>query len=189
LRFDGRAAVAVLLASFAAGCQYGTLSPEDFELEYGAFSSVPYVGQSLFSPGPAAELRGRLESLLGGRIRATTVTVYANRVMLRAFDPRHPEELNTYFYADGELQKPQPFPASATSAREAFDLEEIPLDRLPEMVERTRREFSKLRGVTPYVAIGRSGARSSLRITVYCSAPRGSGHLEFDTQTRLLGRQ
>jgi hypothetical protein len=185
-----RLAVALAALAVLAGCQQGTLSPEQFQRDFGDYSAVPLVGRSLFSATGAAEIAPLLERELKGRVRATSLVLYANRISLEAFDPLRPTEINRYVFGDGDLLWTQAEPVPPDAAQRAFELRAVPFLLLPNLVDRARAEFRDLRGVTPSVVIARSplGDRE-LSIGVYCNAPRGNGWMSFDVHGRLLGRR
>jgi hypothetical protein len=184
-----RAGAALLGLCVLAGCRWGTLSPQEFEADYGSLSAVPLVGASYFAKENAEALPAEIERALGGNVRALSIVVYPNNVTLEAFDPRRPDELNMYFFRDGALWSTQPRTVAEDSEQKAFDLREAPFSRLPELVTQARAEFKKLRGITAYATVQRAwGGARDLRVSVHCNAPRGSGWLEFDARGRMLGK-
>jgi len=110
--------------------------------------------------------------------------------MLEAFDPKAPEELNDYYWMDGRLGTPRPRTAAAQDTARAFDLRDVKFGLLPELVEQARRQFPKLRGITPYAVVSRSRtAPHDLEIDVYCNALRGSGTVTFDRNGAMRSRR
>jgi len=130
-----QAGVSALLLVALSGCQWGTISPEQFEARYGVSPGQVSAAQSqpnerlLFSVAELQSMFGKLKDLKGERpLRLVRLTVHHSHATIWMEKPGSEAELFEYAYRRGELSGPRSRPGPGAGF---FEAEDVPLEKLP----------------------------------------------------------
>lgn len=142
-----------------------------------------------FAAGPAA--LDALQQRLGGPLEILKVVVYSDSVKIEARDPRQPTHVDSYDYADGKLEGPEPVAVGRNERQlraRVFPLAAADLARLGELLPRALAEVGAENGRVDHITLEReerdswtsdstSWTRPFFRVQVI--GPRSGGYVEF----------
>jgi hypothetical protein len=174
------ALVLSLAFAAAAGCQCGTLTPEEIDRRY------PLARQIHLSRNGIDALHARLRERLGADVRARYVLIADRTAVIEAQDPRAPGNLDRYELDGAELSvSPISLELGAEETIEdglfGFDAE------LLGTIVKVTRAATATAGVedghVASVSLRRSGGR--VLITVSVEGPRRRAELSFDAAGEL----
>lgn len=151
-------------------------------------SDAPSHGGA-FAAGPAA--LDSLQQRLGRPLEILKVVVYSDYVTIEVRDPRQPAHVDSYDYADGKLEGPEPVVVGRNQRQlraRLFPLAPADLARLPELLPRAVAEVSAENGRVDHITLEReereswvsdstSWTRPFFRVQVI--GPRSGGYVEF----------
>ncbi len=127
--------MALLLAAGLCGCQWGTITPEQFEARYGASPGEVRAKDRkanerlLFSVAELQVMLGKLRELKGDRpLRLARLVVNHSHAKVVMEKPGSETELFEYEYRRGELTGPT---SERHRGRAFFEAEEVSLEKLP----------------------------------------------------------
>jgi len=150
-------------------------------------TSQEMSGPSLLSPGllkPAfAALRAKADD------RWLRVEIRPREIVLQAEDPNNPGAVLEYHYRDGKVGDAEhaTLRGKGQLADNLFDASEVKLETIPALVREAVRRVDPEHGSVDLVLVRRNLPESSdIRLRVYVSSPRWSGHLEADRNGQPL---
>ena len=141
--------------------------------------------QSNLLEGPgAAELVKKYQKKLGTPIRAVEFNIFSNHATLTAQDPKQPKHLDEYPYRDGTVESGRAVPTDPYRGKldqHLFQVEDLPLARLPALVTLAKSKLALENGKVSHVIIRREGGKQSgVTLRVYISSARSGGSVVFD---------
>lgn len=182
-------AVAIALALTAlSGCT-----------ERGAYASArrtevletPADGSSLFGHDEFTRAITRLESKSGPlrSLRALEVSLYADKLVLQAQDPKNPQIVQQFEVRSGGVVGPVPVKLQGPGRLDdnLFPLGDANLDSIPELVSTAVRKVDGERGRARYVIVRRNLPTDwDVRIRVFVSSPKRDRQIDADATGRLI---
>jgi len=146
-----RALVLVVASGIAAGgCSAGTTSKKDFEAEWG----LEIGTEDLFGGADSPDLVKEFAAKLGARpIRAKSLTIYPSYAVLEAQDPKKQDKVDSYTYRDGTVGGAVPVPVAPSIEAALFTLDDVALEKLPDMLAKGREELRVERTFRTHVVV------------------------------------
>ena len=139
---------------------------------------------NLLEGSGAVELVKKYQKKLGTPIRAVELNIFSNHATLTAQDPKQPKHLDEYPYRDGTVESGRAVPTSSYRGgldQHLFQVEDLPLARLPELVTLAKSKLAVENGKASHVIVRRAdGKQSGVTLRVYVSSERGGGSVVFD---------
>jgi hypothetical protein len=175
-----RARTLTLLLALAVlpGCSCGTINNAEFDRRY------PYGRGTQFTTRGIAALTGVVERQLGGTARITSLTIYPSYASFTAESPQYAGEYDDYQYRDGRIRATAVKNPSPVLAEASFDLREVALDKLPDLLRASVREVDLVGGRVTQVHIARDWDRVTIKL--FCDDERHSGTVEYDAAGKLI---
>jgi serine/threonine protein kinase len=138
--------------------------------------------EDLYAPGGAERVFAAYKARLGGGpVRATAFSLYGEHSYLTAVDPQNPENLDRYYYRNGKVDGPEPWPSQSKRwmKENVFVLDEVNLSLIPELVRRTAERFRYPNGRVTHVSVA---PRS---FSVYYGNERKNGYIFYDNTGKV----
>jgi hypothetical protein len=178
-RSRANVAVVTLSALLLTGCEFGTLTRDEFAARY------PYGEGRMFSRGRAESAARALETQLGGPQRVTNVSVSPESVMFQVVG--HGTDVDMFTYRDpAGLDAPTPLRSSEedTTATDAFDLHPADLASIYAIVREAPRRIGLEGSHVTSVSFFKNGGIPELRVDVV--SRRHSGSARYDVHGTLI---
>ena len=180
----GAMALLVMLAVALSGCQWGTISPEQFEARYGVSPGQVTAAEArpnerlLFSVAELQGLLDELKELKGDRpLRLARLTVHHSRATVLMEKPGSESELFEYEYRRGDLSGP----TSQVHRGEAFfEAQELSLDKLPFLWGDAGTRLGYVAPELSHFVVERTVDDDRVVVRVYVNDGAESGFDEYD---------
>ncbi|HMJ11636.1 MAG TPA: hypothetical protein VK524_09505 [Polyangiaceae bacterium] len=147
--------------------------------------------ENLFAGRAALDVVGKFSQHLGGKpVRATQLVIYPEYAIIQAQDPAKPAHIDRYMYRNGVIGDPDP--VNVQSVRGKLDdhlisLDEVALDKLPELVAATLRDLGYEEAKVSHVIVESNRPFSKhVVMRVYASGPRESGRIDYTGAGKVL---
>lgn len=174
-------ATPLLLLVAAVACQQQPQIKSRARSEAVASASTEMSGPSLLSAGVLMPALSALRDKAGGRW--LRLEVRPREIILQAADAARPDAVVEYHYRDGKVGEPEPAALRGTGrlVDNLFDMSEVRLDAIPSLAQEARKRIDAEDGSVERVLVRRNLPESDdVRVRVYVSSPRSSGHLDAD---------
>jgi hypothetical protein len=126
---------------------------------------------------------------LGASIVALELTIFANRVVLQAQDPKRPERVLQYEYRSGRVYGPIPVELQGPGqlADNLFPLGEAAIDSVPSLVESAIDKIDAAHGDVRYVSLRRNlPVAMDLRFRVFVTSPERDAQVYADANGKIV---
>ena len=146
--------------------------------------------ESLFTGTRAAELAKMYRAHLGGQpVRVLELALYPSYAFLEAQDPKAPKNVDRYAFRDGRIGEAEAVRLSFVHGKlesNLFDLDEVALDKLPQLIKTTLTELGYEKGEVSHVLVERNlPFTKNVVVRVYVSGPRDSGRIDFTADGKV----
>ena len=182
-----RSAAALLGVVLLCACDDAGKMPFRSRSEAVSSSSREMSGPSLFSDDALQPALAAMRSKARGR--ALRLEIRSTELVLQAEDLDNPGTVLEYHYRDGKLAPPEhaTLRGKGDLKDNLFDLDQVRLDSLPELLAEAVRRVDPEEGAVEYVLLRRNLPDSEdVRFRVYVASPRRSGQLDADALARPL---
>jgi hypothetical protein len=152
-----------------------------------ASASQEMSGPSLISAGVLMPAFQALRAKADGKW--LRVEIKPREIVLQAEDTRSPGAVLEYHYRDGKVGEGEPAAQRGKGqlADNLFDASEVKLEAIPALAREAVRRVDAEHGTVERVLVRRNLPESSeVRLRVYVSSPRFSGHVEATHDGQLL---
>jgi hypothetical protein len=198
-----RLAVLVALAAVGGACSVSTdaregandLPPAE-EREQGepevqtTGPTIPEMpGNFLTDPGAAPAAIDAITAELGA-VMVRSFDLYDHYAIFEAQDPTIPENLDSYTFRDGELEKPDPIHVTNSDLEalpnQLFSLADVRWDIVAQLSQTAVAQLGIEDGVVNHMGVDRSYDTFELRLSLSVTGPRRSGSLEATADGTVL---
>ena len=133
----------------------------------------------------ASAVPGAFQSALGAPPKAMRLVIYSGYAILKAQDPRNPQNVDTYTLRDGKVGEPSPERLvgreKANLQAHLFELASVDFGLVPKLVADARARLGFQDAKASHVILERDLPSSpNVRWRVYVSSPRDSGNVEYE---------
>ena len=131
----------------------------------------------------------QLQVAVGQPPRALELTIRRERLVLQAQNPNQPSQVLQYVYHDGKVSEPVAVELRGEGELEdnLFPLEQVQLDRVPDLCEQARRKVDPAAGRVSHVLVRRNLPESmDVQLRVYVTSPAKDGYLDADRNGRAI---
>jgi len=185
-----RAALA-LLAALAFGCEQPTARalPGASPSAAPARQDVKLAQPTLFSRRALLDGISELEDAVGAPPRALELTIHRDYLVLQAQNPKEPTEVLQYVYQDGKISKPVAVELRGEGELKdnLFPLENVKLDRVPDLCEQARQKVDADAGRVSHVLVRRDLPESmNVQFRIYVTSPAKDGYLDADQNGKAI---
>ncbi len=152
-----------------------------------ASASQEMSGPSLISAGVLMPAFQALRSKTDGKW--LRVEIRPREIVLQAEDTSNPGAVLEYHYRDGKVGEGEPaaLRGKGQLADNLFDASDVKLEAIPVLAREAVRRVDAEHGTVERVLVRRNLPESSdVRLRVYVSSPRFSGHVEATRDGQLL---
>jgi hypothetical protein len=167
--------------ALALACKQPQPSGNHARSEAVSSTSQEMSGPSLFSAGLLAPALRALRAKTGREW--LRLEIRAREIVLQAEDASNPGAVLEYHYRDGKVGDAEhaTLRGKGKLADNLFDTSDVKLEAIPELVREALRRVDPEHGSVERVLVRRNLPESSeVRLRVYVSSPRWSGHIEAD---------
>jgi len=178
---------AALLALCAWGCEQHKDKSGHSRSDAVSSASQEMSGPSLFSRERLSPALDAVRAKAGGRL--LRLEIRARELTLQAEDASTPGAIVELHYQGGKVSEPEhaSLRGKGQLADNLFDLSEVRLDAVPELVREAVRRVDAEGGSVDYVLVRRNlPDTDDVRLRVYVSSPRRSGYLDADRSGQPL---
>jgi hypothetical protein len=150
-------------------------------------SSQEMSGPSLFSRERLSPALAAVRAKAGGKL--LRLEIRARDLTLQAEDASTPGAVVEVHFQGGKVSEPEhaALRGKGQLADNLFDLSEVKLDAIPELVREAVRRVDAEAGSVDYVLVRRNlPDTEEVRLRVYVSSPRRSGYVDADRNGLLL---
>jgi hypothetical protein len=179
-RMGRRRAVAAVAAGVLLGaCSWGTEDPN-------AFDEATHLLGPLYLEGAAERVAADFAAELGVPVRVRSFVLYPDGATVEAQDRARPDRFDRYLYRGGKVRRPEPIDISDDEIEGTlFGLDDLPLDRIPDMVRAAVAEGGVEGGDVTHMYASRRAGRP-IELTAYVDGLRGRAAVHFDAAGDLL---
>ena len=199
--------LAVVFAAMGSACsvstdtQQGTndldpseeRGPGDPELQTTGPTLPDSPGNLLTDPGAAQAAIDEITAELGP-VNVRTFDMYDHYAIFEVQDPNIPENLDTYTYRDGQLEKP-PEPIHVTNRdleelpQRVFLLSEVRWDVVANLSQTAVTQLGIEDGVVTHMGVDRAYDTLELQLSLSVNGPRRSGYLDATADGTVINAE
>jgi hypothetical protein len=181
------ASLAALLVLLASGCDERGRNSSRGRSEAVSGASREMSGPALFSNETLAPALEALRARANGK--ALRVEIRAHDLVLQAEDTSAPGAVLELHYRDGKVGDAEhaTLRGKGQLADNLFELDDVKIDAIPQLTREAIERVDSENGNVSLVLVRRNlPDTEDVRIRVYVSSPRKSGHVDADAQGNLL---
>jgi hypothetical protein len=181
------ASLGALVALLALGCDERSGRSSRGRSEAVSSASREMSGPALFSNDTLAPALQALRARADGK--ALRVEIRAHDLVLQAEDTSAPGAVLELHYRDGKVGDAEhaTLRGKGQLADNLFELDDVRLDAIPQLTREAIKRVDSENGTVSLVLVRRNlPDTDDVRIRVYVSSPRKSGHVDADVQGNLL---
>jgi hypothetical protein len=130
-----------------------------------------------------------LQEAVGQSPRALELTVRRDHLVLQAQSPTTPTEVLQYVYQDGKVSEPVTVELRGDGDLDdnLFPLDEVKLDRVPDLCEQARQKVDPDAGRVSHVLVRRNLPESmEVQLRIYVTSPAKDGYLDADRNGKAI---
>lgn len=146
--------------------------------------------EDFFESDALSEFEPKMSEKIGGEVKVLDLSIYENNLKIQVQDPRKKENVDSYDYKDGVIAAPVPVRliGGGNLEQNLFNLKEVNLARIPELVDEAREKSTDLEGakVTHVIVKKDLPFSNKVKIRVYLSGTRKSAWLVADASGKII---